>query len=115
MNTSTNVDPSEIAKFEALASRWWDKNSEFKPLHEINPLRSNYIDLRSPVAGKNLLDVGCGGGILCEAMAQRGVLTRPIGNVIPLLPPYCTTQSQLLKMVRSLRESITEVLGGAKA
>lgn len=72
MNASTNVDPSEIAKFEALASRWWDKNSEFKPLHEINPLRSNYIDLRSPVAGKNLLDVGCGGGILCEAMAQRG-------------------------------------------
>ena len=52
---------------------------------------------------------------VCEAMAQRGVLTRPIGNVIPLLPPYCTTQSQLRKMVRSLRESIAEVLGGAKA
>ncbi|ARN75034.1 bifunctional 2-polyprenyl-6-hydroxyphenol methylase/3-demethylubiquinol 3-O-methyltransferase UbiG [Oceanicoccus sagamiensis] len=72
MTASANVDPAEIAKFEALASRWWDKNSEFKPLHEINPLRSNYIDLRSPVAGKTLLDVGCGGGILCEAMAQRG-------------------------------------------
>lgn len=78
MNTSTNVDPAEIAKFETLASRWWDKNGEFKPLHEINPLRSNYIDQRSPVAGKNLLDVGCGGGILCEAMAQRGATVNGI-------------------------------------
>jgi 2-polyprenyl-6-hydroxyphenyl methylase/3-demethylubiquinone-9 3-methyltransferase len=70
--TSANIDPAEIAKFEALAHRWWDKNSEFKPLHEINPLRANYIDLHSPVAETLLLDVGCGGGILCEAMAQRG-------------------------------------------
>lgn len=68
----SNVDQAEIAKFEALASRWWDKNSEFKPLHDINPLRSNYIDERSPVAGKKVLDVGCGGGILSEGLAQRG-------------------------------------------
>lgn len=68
----TNVDEAEIAKFEALASRWWDPNSEFKPLHEINPLRANFIDLHSPVAGKKVLDVGCGGGILTEALAQRG-------------------------------------------
>jgi 2-polyprenyl-6-hydroxyphenyl methylase/3-demethylubiquinone-9 3-methyltransferase len=68
----SNVDTAEIAKFEALASRWWDRHSEFKPLHDINPLRANYIDQRSPVAGKALLDVGCGGGILTEAMAQRG-------------------------------------------
>lgn len=68
----SNVDQAEIAKFEALASRWWDKHSEFKPLHDINPLRSNYIDERSPVAGKKVLDVGCGGGILSEALAQRG-------------------------------------------
>ncbi len=68
----TNVDSAEIAKFEALAHRWWDKQGEFKPLHEINPLRANFIDQRSPVAEKELLDVGCGGGILCEAMAQRG-------------------------------------------
>jgi 2-polyprenyl-6-hydroxyphenyl methylase/3-demethylubiquinone-9 3-methyltransferase len=72
MTQSINVDPQEIAKFEALASRWWDRNSEFKPLHEINPLRANYIDQHSPVAGKRLVDVGCGGGILAESMAQRG-------------------------------------------
>ncbi len=72
MNSKTNVDPAEIAKFEELASRWWDRNSEFKPLHDINPLRANFIDEHSPVAGKDLLDVGCGGGILAEAMAQRG-------------------------------------------
>lgn len=69
---SPNVDPSEIAKFEALASRWWDKTSEFKPLHDINPLRVNYIDERASLAGKKVLDVGCGGGILSEAMAHRG-------------------------------------------
>lgn len=67
-----NVDTAEIAKFEALASRWWDKNSEFKPLHDINPLRANFIDQRSPVAQKQLLDVGCGGGILAESLALRG-------------------------------------------
>tara|TARA_R110000787_G_scaffold19297_15_gene58111 strand:+ start:18318 stop:19052 length:735 start_codon:yes stop_codon:yes gene_type:complete len=67
-----NVDAAEIAKFEALATRWWDPDSEFKPLHEINPLRANWIDGHSPVADRHLLDVGCGGGILAEAMAQRG-------------------------------------------
>ena len=67
-----NVDPKEINKFEKLASRWWDRNSEFKPLHDINPLRANFVDRHSPVAGKTLIDVGCGGGILAEAMAQRG-------------------------------------------
>lgn len=72
MSSTANVDPQEIAKFEALASRWWDRDSEFKPLHDINPLRANYVDQHSPVAGKNLVDVGCGGGILAEAMAQRG-------------------------------------------
>lgn len=71
---TANVDSAEIAKFEALASRWWDQNSEFKPLHDINPLRANYIDERSPVAEKKIVDVGCGGGILAEAMAQRGAI-----------------------------------------
>lgn len=72
MNTSNNVDNSEIAKFEALAARWWDRNSEFKPLHEINPLRMSYIDSKINLAGKQVLDIGCGGGILAEAMAHRG-------------------------------------------
>jgi len=70
--STQNVDPNEIRKFEELASRWWDKNSEFKPLHDINPLRANWIDNLAPVAEKKVLDVGCGGGILAEALAQRG-------------------------------------------
>ena len=73
-----NVDPQEVAKFEALAHRWWDRHSEFKPLHDINPLRANYIDQFSPVADCKLVDVGCGGGILSEAMAQRGALVTGI-------------------------------------
>ncbi|MBA4502503.1 bifunctional 2-polyprenyl-6-hydroxyphenol methylase/3-demethylubiquinol 3-O-methyltransferase UbiG [Marinobacterium marinum] len=67
-----NLDPAEIAKFEELASRWWDRDSEFKPLHDINPLRVDFIDRIGQLAGKTVLDVGCGGGILSEAMAHRG-------------------------------------------
>lgn len=68
-----NVDPIEIEKFQSIASRWWDPQSEFKPLHEINPLRVRYIEDRSgPLKGKNILDIGCGGGILTEAMALKG-------------------------------------------
>jgi len=67
-----NVDYDEIHKFEQLASRWWDPNSEFKPLHEINPLRLNYIGEIAGLEGKRVLDVGCGGGILSESMAARG-------------------------------------------
>ena len=72
MHLDDNVDRDEIAKFEKLASRWWDPNSEFKPLHDINPLRAGWIDQHADVKGKNVLDVGCGGGLLCEAMAHRG-------------------------------------------
>jgi 2-polyprenyl-6-hydroxyphenyl methylase/3-demethylubiquinone-9 3-methyltransferase len=67
-----NVDPSELAKFSALAHRWWDPESEFKPLHRINPLRLDWIDRIAALSGKSALDVGCGGGILAEAMARRG-------------------------------------------
>jgi 2-polyprenyl-6-hydroxyphenyl methylase / 3-demethylubiquinone-9 3-methyltransferase len=67
-----NADPAELAKFDQLAHRWWDPQGEFRPLHEINPLRLEWIERHAPLAGKRVLDVGCGGGILTEAMAQRG-------------------------------------------
>lgn len=67
-----NIDQAEIARFNALASRWWDPDGEFKPLHQMNPVRAEFIEERSSVAGKKFLDVGCGGGILTEDMAQRG-------------------------------------------
>ena len=71
MNIS-NVDSAELNKFSELAHKWWDKNSEFKPLHEINPLRLNYINDTVSLEGKRVLDVGCGGGILSESMAEKG-------------------------------------------
>ena len=67
-----NVDDLEIKKFEALAARWWDPTSEFKPLHEINPLRMGFLTQITSLAGKRVLDIGCGGGILAEAMARQG-------------------------------------------
>jgi 2-polyprenyl-6-hydroxyphenyl methylase/3-demethylubiquinone-9 3-methyltransferase len=67
-----NVDHAEISKFEELAARWWDPHSEFKPLHDINPLRLDYVDRTAGLSGKEVLDVGCGGGILSESMAVRG-------------------------------------------
>ena len=73
-----NVDQSEIAKFSALAHRWWDQNSEFKPLHAINPLRLGWIKCFVELNGKRALDVGCGGGILVEALAQSGAQTTGI-------------------------------------
>jgi 2-polyprenyl-6-hydroxyphenyl methylase/3-demethylubiquinone-9 3-methyltransferase len=70
--SSINVDHAEISKFEQLAARWWDPESEFKPLHEINPLRLGYIERFISLKGKRVLDVGCGGGILSESMARQG-------------------------------------------
>lgn len=68
----TNADPKELNKFGELAHRWWDPNSEFRPLHEINPLRLDWIDRQIGLAGKTVIDVGCGGGLLSEGMAARG-------------------------------------------
>jgi 2-polyprenyl-6-hydroxyphenyl methylase/3-demethylubiquinone-9 3-methyltransferase len=68
----TNADPHELAKFSELAHRWWDPDSEFRPLHQINPLRLDWIDRIAPIAGQRVVDIGCGGGILAEAMACRG-------------------------------------------
>jgi 2-polyprenyl-6-hydroxyphenyl methylase / 3-demethylubiquinone-9 3-methyltransferase len=73
-----NADPSELEKFGALAHRWWDPESEFKPLHRINPLRLDWIDRIAALDGKSTLDVGCGGGILAEAMAGRGAKVKGI-------------------------------------
>lgn len=72
MSIMSNVDAQELAKFSALAHRWWDPQSEFRPLHEINPLRLDWIDSMAPLGGQRVVDVGCGGGILAEAMARRG-------------------------------------------
>jgi len=70
--TAPNADPAELEKFSDLAHRWWDLEGEFRPLHAINPLRLEWIERQAPLAGREVLDVGCGGGILAEAMAQRG-------------------------------------------
>jgi 2-polyprenyl-6-hydroxyphenyl methylase / 3-demethylubiquinone-9 3-methyltransferase len=78
MNTHVNADPAELAKFSDLAHRWWDPESEFRPLHQINPLRLNWIDGLVNLNGKNVLDVGCGGGILSDSMARKGALVTGI-------------------------------------
>ncbi|RKP59239.1 bifunctional 2-polyprenyl-6-hydroxyphenol methylase/3-demethylubiquinol 3-O-methyltransferase UbiG [Pararobbsia silviterrae] len=74
----TNADPHELQKFSELAHRWWDPGAEFKPLHELNPLRLGWIDSHASVSGKRALDIGCGGGILSESMAARGAHVKGI-------------------------------------
>lgn len=72
MNSHVNADPAELAKFSDLAHRWWDPESEFRPLHQINPLRLEWIDSLAPLSGQTVLDIGCGGGILSDSMARKG-------------------------------------------
>jgi len=94
-----NVDAAEIARFNSWASRWWDEDSEFRPMHRINPHRLNWIDGLVGLAGKQVLDVGCGGGILAEAMAQRGACVTGIDLAEkPLQVAQWHAQSQRLLM-----------------
>ena len=72
MANARNVDPAEIARFEAAASRWWDPEGEMRPLHELNPVRLEYVEQSGPLTGRDVIDVGCGGGLLAEAMARKG-------------------------------------------
>ena len=85
MTNQINVDPAEVAKFEAMASRWWDTEGEFKPLHDINPVRLDYIAQRVDLPNANIIEVGCGGGILSESMAAKGANVKGIDlGKIPL-------------------------------
>jgi 2-polyprenyl-6-hydroxyphenyl methylase / 3-demethylubiquinone-9 3-methyltransferase len=107
---NSNVDPQELSKFSELAHRWWDPESEFKPLHQINPLRLDWIDTVSPVRGQAVLDVGCGGGILAESMALRGA--RVLGIDLAAKPLGVARLHALETGVQNLeyREIATEAL-----
>jgi len=106
MTTHVNVDPAEIEKFSALAHRWWDPNSEFKPLHQINPLRLDYIDRLAAVRGKKTLDVGCGGGILAEALAARGA---EVTGIDMAEKPLKVAQLHLLESGRKVDYRLTAI------
>ncbi|MEF9944834.1 MAG: bifunctional 2-polyprenyl-6-hydroxyphenol methylase/3-demethylubiquinol 3-O-methyltransferase UbiG, partial [Burkholderiaceae bacterium] len=82
---AVNADPAELKRFADVASRWWDPNGAMAPLHKINPLRLDWIDHLAPLAGKSVLDVGCGGGVLAEAMAARGAQVTGIDLTVKLL------------------------------
>jgi 2-polyprenyl-6-hydroxyphenyl methylase / 3-demethylubiquinone-9 3-methyltransferase len=107
---NTNVDPQELSKFSELAHRWWDPESEFKPLHQINPLRLDWIDSQAALRGKAALDVGCGGGILAESMALRGA--RVLGIDLAAKPLGVARLHALEAGVQNLeyREIATEAL-----
>jgi 2-polyprenyl-6-hydroxyphenyl methylase/3-demethylubiquinone-9 3-methyltransferase len=105
MTVTSNHDPAEIARFDSLAQRWWDAEGEFKPLHTMNPVRVGYIDQRVRLSGKRVLDVGCGGGLLCEAMTRLGanVTGIDLGETTIEVANLHAMESQL--NVRYLRQS----------
>ncbi len=112
MNATHNYDPGEIARFDSIAQRWWDEHGEFQPLHTMNPVRAGYINqrlgLNGGLAGKRVLDVGCGGGLLCEAMARRGAQVTGIdlGETTIEVATLHSLDSQL--SIRYLRQSAEE-------
>ena len=110
-STVPNADPAELQKFGALAHRWWDTQGDMKPLHEINPLRLDWIDRLAALSGKRVLDVGCGGGILAEAMAQRGARVTGIDLSIK---PLRVAQLHALEsgVLVDYRETSAEALAG---
>lgn len=107
-NRQSNHDPAEIARFDQLAQRWWDEHGEFQPLHTMNPVRVEYIDRRVKLAGKRVLDVGCGGGLLAEAMCKRGanVTGIDLGETTIEVATLHALDSKL--DIRYLRQSVEE-------
>jgi 2-polyprenyl-6-hydroxyphenyl methylase/3-demethylubiquinone-9 3-methyltransferase len=102
---ASNHDPAEIARFDATAQRWWDPHGEFRPLHALNPVRLDYVDQRAGLAGKRVLDVGCGGGLLSEAMARRGATVTGV-DLAPLTIEIAELHAlESNTPVRYLRES----------
>jgi 2-polyprenyl-6-hydroxyphenyl methylase / 3-demethylubiquinone-9 3-methyltransferase len=111
-----NVDAAEIARFEALADRWWDSEGDFKPLHDINPARLEFIDQRVALDGKRVLDIGCGGGILAESMAARGARVTAIDMApAPLAVARIHLRESGLEVeyLKSTAEAHAEVRAGA--
>ena len=108
-----NADPLEIQKFSELAHRWWDPTSEFRPLHEINPLRLEWINARVALAGKKVIDIGCGGGILTESMAKKGA--NATGIDLYLLNRGSTSKRAVPDEATLLRGDIREAASTADA
>jgi 2-polyprenyl-6-hydroxyphenyl methylase / 3-demethylubiquinone-9 3-methyltransferase len=110
--TGANADPREIARFDALAARWWDPRGEMKALHAINPLRLDYVDRRAALAGKQVLDVGCGGGLLAEGMARRGAQVLGI-DLSPAALEAARAHSRSEGVAVDYRETGAEALAAA--
>jgi len=114
MQNAPNVDPAEIAKFDAAAPGWWDPDGEFRPLHDLNPARLDYIEARAGLAGRQVLDVGCGGGILAEGMARRGARVLGI-DLAPEALAVARLHSLETGVAVEYREVAVETLAGSAA
>jgi len=112
-HASANADPAELAKFASLAQRWWDPNGPEKPLHDLNPLRLQYLERRTPLAGSAVLDVGCGGGILSEAMARRGARVLGI-DLAPALLEVARLHAAQSRLDVEYRDICAEELASAR-